>query len=231
MNNINEYNQDEFQAEFSQTEICKAIEKDFDLLVWDKHLDQHLTFTTPREILSNKIGSMVSFYYINKLLEKNPAQIHDIGCGGNLFKKYIPSIVGISPDSPDDNPNWPADDYDYFDYDFVANHQNHYDAVMSICSLNYVPLSTLRDRVIGFISIVKEGGRGYIALDPHSMLKRETPEYLFELFGSETPSIEVIDQYIREQLTDLPSNVLVFDVDSMEQTDELDGLIRIVFEN
>lgn len=231
MNNINEYNRDEFQTEFIQTEMYAAIEKDFDLLVWDKHLSQHLTFTTPREILGHRIGSLTSFYYINKLLEKNPENIYDIGCGWNMFKKYIPNVVGISPDSPDTTLNWPADDFDFFDYDFVANHQNQYDAVMAICSLNYVPLSTIRDRVIGFISIVKEGGRGYIALDPRPMLDRESPEYLFDLFGTEEPSTEVIDQYIREQLTDLPCNILIFDVDSTDETDELDGLIRIVFEN
>jgi hypothetical protein len=180
--------------------------------------------------LGLKIGSATSFYYINKLLEKNPSVIHDIGCGWNMFKKYIPNIVGISPDSPDDKSTWCGDEFDFFDFDFVANHQDHYESVMSICSLQYVPLSTLRDRVIGFISIVKQGGRGYIALDPHPMIVRETPEYLFDLFGSETPSAEVIDQYIREQLADLPCNVLVLDIDSIEHHDELDGTIRIVFE-
>jgi len=231
MNNLNEYDQEKFEAEFSQTELYKTITKDFDVLVWDKHMSPNLIFTTPRQILGTRIGSLTSFYYINKLLEKNPEQIHDIGCGCNMFKKYIPAVIGVSPDNPDETPEWLADEFDFFDYDFVANHQGHYESAMSICSLHYVPLSTLRDRVIGFISIIKEGGRGYIALDPKQMLEREAPEYLFDLFGTTEPATEVLDQYIQEQLTDLPCNVLVFDIDSLEHTDELDGLIRIVFEN
>jgi len=180
--------------------------------------------------LGTKIGSATSFYYINKLLEKNPDQIYDIGCGWNMFKKYIPNIVGVSPDSPETPSGWDADQFDFFDFDFVANHQEHFESVMSICSLQYVPLTTLRDRVIGFISIVKPGGRGYLALDPCPMLHRETPESLFDLFGTSEPAIEVVDQYIRDQLSDLPCNVLVFDVDSLDIRDELDGTIRIVFE-
>lgn len=230
MRNLNEYNQEEFEAEFKDSEIAQAVAKDFDLLVWDKHLLPELTYTTPRQILGTRIGSMTSFYYINKLLEKNPEQIYDIGCGWNMFKKYIPNIVGISPDNPDNANSWYGDEFDFFDYDFVANRQDYYDSAMAICSLQYVPLSSLRDRVIGFISIIKPGGRGYIALDIHAMVNRESPEYLFDLFGSEEPSNEVLDQYIREQLTDLPCECLIFDLDSMEHRNELDGNVRIVFE-
>ena len=101
---------------------------------------------------------------------------------------------------------------------------------MAICSLHYVPLSSLRDRVLGFISIIKDGGRGFISLDADTMIKRESPENLIDTFGSEEPSAELLDQYIREQLTDLPANVLIFDIDIAEDKDELDGNIRIVFE-
>lgn len=230
MNNLNEYNQEEFEAEFPNTELGKSVLKDFDVLVWEKHLSADVLFTTPRQILGTRIGSATSFYYINKLLEKNPETIYDIGCGWNMFKKYIPNIVGISPDNPDSTPVWTADEFDFFDFDFVANHQDYYESAMAICSLNYVPISTLRDRIIGFISIIKPGGRGYIALDPHAMIERESPVFLFDIFGTEEPSPEAMDQYIKEQLEDLPCELLIFDVDSVEYKNELDGTIRIVFE-
>lgn len=228
MHNLNEYNQEEFEQQFSNTELGQAVAKDFELLVWDKHLVTELLYTTPRQILGTKIGSMASFYYINKLLENNPESIHDIGCGWNMFKKYIPNIIGISPDNPDNA--WYGDEFDFFDFDFVSNHQEYYESAMAICSLHYVPLSSLRDRVLGFISIIKDGGRGFISLDADTMIKRESPENLIDTFGSEEPSAELLDQYIREQLTDLPANVLIFDIDTAEDKDELDGNIRIVFE-
>jgi hypothetical protein len=230
MHNLNEYNQEEFEQQFSDTELGQAVAKDFDLLVWDKHLVTELLYTTPRQILGTKIGSMASFYYINKLLENNPESIHDIGCGWNMFKKYIPNIIGISPDNPDNDNAWYGDEFDFFDFDFVSNHQEYYESAMAICSLHYVPLSSLRDRVLGFISIIKDGGRGFISLDADIMIKRESPENLIDTFGSEEPSAELLDQYIREQLTDLPATVLIFDIDTAEDKDELDGNIRIVFE-
>jgi hypothetical protein len=230
MRNLNVYNQDDFQASFSGSDIAKAVEKDFDLLVWDKHISPIATYPTPRHRLGRRVCTMTSFYYLQFLLEKNPQQIYDFGCGWNLFKKYIPRIYGVSPDNQADELTFFADGYDYFDKDYVDNHKDAFESAMSICALNYTPLSTIQCNVKNFISVIKPGGRGYIALDIAPMYDREEPEVLDKLFGTRTPIVHDIDDYVREQLSNLPVEYLVFDLDSMECANDVDGQIRIVFE-
>lgn len=230
MRNLNEYNEEDFQTKFSSSDIAKEIDKDFDQLVWSKHLSPLTTYATPRHRIGRRICTMTSFYYIQYILEKNPEKIYDFGCGWNLFKKYIPNIIGISPDNPADGQTYFADEYDYFDADYIENHKDSLDAAISICALNYTPLTTIRSNVKGFISVIKPGGRGYIALDIAPMRDREDPDVLDRLFGTTIPSVHEIDDYVREQLSDLPVDYLVFDLDSLEYSDEIDGQVRIVFE-
>ena len=33
-------------------------------------------------------------------IEKNPKTIYDLGCGKNLFKKYLPNVIGIGAETP-----------------------------------------------------------------------------------------------------------------------------------
>lgn len=49
---------------------------------------------TPREQVEN-FFSMSVFYYLLPLLEKEYDKIYDLGCGKNLFKPYVPRLVGI----------------------------------------------------------------------------------------------------------------------------------------
>lgn len=228
MRNLNEYNQENFKSEFENSDIAKNIAADFDTLIWEKHFDSVVEMPTPRQRLGTKLFPMSSFYYIQKLLEANPEKIIDIGCGWNVHKKYIPSIVGLSPD---ENPKYYfGDNRDYFDEDFVQYNTNQFESVMSICALNYKPLTEIKSIVTQFISIVKPGGRGFIALDLHPMLDVEDPEVLEKVFGTEDPIDPEVEDYVRAQLKDLPCKVLVFDLDCPEVNDDVDGHLRIVFE-
>jgi hypothetical protein len=224
MRNLNEYNQEYFEENFSGSAIASQVRKDFDKLFWDKHVDFMSQFPTQREQLGSRSFSMVSFYYIQYLLEKNPSQIIDMGCGWNVFKRYVPSIIGVSPDECF------GDETDYFDDDYVANHKDCYESAMAICSLNYTPLTKIKKTVEDFISIVKPGGRGFIALDISPMLASTDPSQLDNVFGTENPTVHEIDDYVRKQLSNLPCNYLVFDIDSAEIRDDIDGQVRIVFE-
>lgn len=228
MRNINEYDEVKFEEEFADSEIANQIKKDFDLLVWDKHLPKHV-YATERQFIGSRICTMTSFYYINKLLEKNPDVIYDFGCGWNLFKKYIPNIIGISPENPEDPHSYYADQYDIFDEDFANNHQAHYESAMAICSLSYRPLTEIAHTIKSFMSIIKPGGRGYIALDIGPMLSREDPGVLDDVFGTTTPIFHEVEDYVREKLGTLPCDYLVFDFDA-EINDAYDGNLRIVFE-
>jgi hypothetical protein len=230
MRNLNDYNEEDFQASFSGSDIAKAIEKDFDQLVWAKHISPVTTYPTPRHRLGRRVCTMTSFYYIQYLLEKNPEKIYDFGCGWNLFKKYIPSIVGVSPDNCNDPTAYFGDEYDYVDSDYINNHQNTFDSAMAICSLNYTPLTTIRKTAESFISMIKPGGRGYMSFDIRPMIDREDPDVLDDYFGTPIPPVHEIDDYVREQLSNLPVDYLVFDLDSIENINEVDGIARIVFE-
>jgi hypothetical protein len=146
-----------------------------------------------------------------------------------MFKKYVPQIVGISPDVEGD-PNYYGDSHDFFDQNFVMYNEGQFESAISICSLHYSPLSQVKEIVENFVSIVSPGGRGYIALDLAPMLQREDAEVLDGLFGTPDPSYYEVDDYVRDQLSNLPCKYLVFDLDSMEYMNELDGTVRIVFE-
>ena len=137
--------------------------------------------------------------------------------------------MGISPDVETD-PSFFGDSNDFFDQNFVMYNDSQFESVMSICALNYAPLTQIKEVVESFISLVVPGGRGYIALDIGQMLQREDADVLDELFGTTDPSYYEIDDYVRDQLSDLHCKYLVFDLDSMEYMNEIDGTVRIVFE-
>jgi len=230
MRNLNEYNQEEFESKFVNSQIAEKIKQEFDLLIWDKHVVDHTwsELTTHRQRLGSKIFAMSSFYYIEKLLNKSPTNIYDLGCGWNIFRNYIPEAIGISPEDPDNKRAYFGQEYDVFDNDFVKFHKDYYESIMAICSLHYRPISDIKKIVEQFISLVKPGGRGYIALDTITMVKFEIPEVLASMFESACPSNEQILNYVREQLGNLDCNLLVFDID--DTADEIDGNVRIVFE-
>lgn len=228
MRNLNEYNQEEFESEFAGSEITEKIKQDFDFLVWEKHLPTHV-FATERQFIGTRICTMTSFYYIEKLLEKNPKEIYDFGCGWNLFKKYIPSVVGVSPENPEDVHTYFGDQYDFFDEDFAKNHQQQYESAMAICSLNYRPLTEIKNIIDLFISVIKPGGRGYVALDVTPMVVREDPFNLDNIFGTTSPTVHEIEDYVRDQLGGLKCKHLIFDFDG-EIENPYDGNLRIVFE-
>lgn len=232
MRNINEYDEVDFEEQFANSEVAQAIQKDFDVLSWAKHFDPKKLYATERQQIGKRMFSMTSFYYINKLLEKNPLEIYDFGCGWNIFKKYLTStnIIGVSPENPDDPNAYYGDHYDVFDADYATYHRDEFESAMAICSLQYATLTEIRNLAELFISVIKPGGRGYISFDIVPMVVREDPEILQELFNTTDPIAQVIDEYVIDQLSDLPCNYIVFDVDTCETQDAVDGTARILFE-
>ena len=105
--NINPYDSAQFKKQFESTDICRSVSKDFENLWWNQQPIIVDSFT-PRGQLNNlSFGfSMIPFYYLLPLLEKTPRTIHDLGCGSNIFKKYIPNIIGIDRSNyQDSNPD------------------------------------------------------------------------------------------------------------------------------
>ena len=167
---------------------------------------------------------MVPFYYIDFLMQKQPEEIYDLGCGWNLFKRYFP-VIGIGAEDIKFINNevkfW--DLHDFVDDEFIAGHQNYYNSVFSICALHYHPLSTIRKIVCDFYSIIAPGGRGWLSLNSQRMVEKD------KKFHSSSSS--EIQEYINTQLEDLPGKILAQDVDIIGCNDNsMDGNIQIVFE-
>lgn len=107
MENIAPYYKDKFITFFKETEIYKKLKVDYtdDQLIWDKFfllgttLGEVTEGYTPRESRSSAFSATI-FYYLLPLLEKNPKAIYDLGCGKNMFKKYIPNIIGVGAEDP-----------------------------------------------------------------------------------------------------------------------------------
>ena len=249
--NINVYNEEEFKLHFSQTDLWKTISKDYDnvtyvepkglrpdSLLWNQRKD---AFQTPRFARAQMNWfSVTPFYYLNFLLEKNPTTIYDLGCGDNMFKKYIPNIIGIEPNEACEN----VDIIDQVDQTFIDSHQNYFESVFSICALHFHPFTELRKVVDDFISMVKIGGRGFIALNAVQMFEREAKEKNISVadhpflkdkdVGIYIPNQKVIEEaenLTKKLLSGLNCDILVFDVDySKGFVNSIDGNIRIVFE-
>jgi hypothetical protein len=236
MNNLNDYNITQCQEYCKQLPFYQNIERDFDVLGWNK-LWPDITFSpvaTPREMFGRKetfpeysIFSMVPFFYLKLLLEKNPKTIYDLGAGWNIFKKYIPNIIGISPTHNTDNY---SDIHDMVDADFVLGHQNYFESVFSINALHFRPLTDFKAIIQEFASMIAPGGRGFLALNIMRMISQTPVASLQQTLGTIVPSKKEYDNYIRKVLSDIDLNYLIVDVDLTRMDEWMDGNIRIVFE-
>jgi hypothetical protein len=224
------YNQEQFEATFKSTELYTRLKADFDVLVFDKHFPLVAALLSPftprnawgaRPRPNQTYCTMVPFYYIDLLMQKQPEEIYDLGCGWNLFKRYFP-VIGIGAEDPAmEIKFW--DLHDFIDNEFIAGHQNYYNSVFSICALHFRPLSTIRKIVCDFYSMIAPGGRGWLSLNSEMMTKRD------KKFHSSSSS--EIQEYINTQLEDLPGKILAQDVDIIGcRNNYMDGNIQIVFE-
>jgi len=233
----NAYNARDFMATFCTTDIYRQLQTDYKHISFEnsfrdyleqfdsplnlKRLAWETKELTPRQGF-DKLGSYFSavpFYYINFLLQNHPESIADIGCGGNHFKKYIPAITGydISPD---------ADVSTYFTSAFVADNEEKFDAAFSICSIHYIGVAQVEQRVTDFAKIIRPGGRGFVAMNYQRLIDNPQPP----LNG--TP-LEILN-VIRDALLRVAVRPLVLDLQVTEDTQThdafIDGNIRFVFE-
>jgi len=235
MNNLNDYSVAQCQEYCKQLPFYQNLERDFDILRWDKLWTHTYVFDmTPRESFGRKrifpkrsVFSMVPFFYLEPLLKKNPETIYDLGAGWNIFKKYIPNIIGISPTHNVDNN---SDIHDIVDADFIHGHQNYFKSVFSIGALHFRPLTDLKAVIQEFASMIATGGRGFLALNVMRMIERTPVEYLKQTLGTTVPTDNEYSEYIRRVLSEIDLDYLIVDVDLTVMDEWMDGNIRIVFE-
>lgn len=238
---INGINYPKFKEEFLSTDIGKKLQVDFEEITCDRRVYPSILFmknkyrSTCRELLGSndlvisnpkKTISIISFYYLNFLLEKNPKEIYDIGCGWNIWKRYIPNIIGVDSNSKH------ADILVRYDYDYIKSNTRKHEAAFSInmdAGLNGIcTFETLIDQIYEFSTIIKPGGRGYVSFSCLG-LYYFTPTDWYE---KNNCTELTVGEVLKERLLNLPLNILVLDCefDIFRNFAGHDGELRVVFE-
>lgn len=295
MNNLNPYNEPQFKQTFKRTEIYKKLILDFDEndLIWDKFfllnsdiqssiklndivskMSQSSFYKeAPRSAFPDKFSASI-FYYLMPLIEHGYTTIYDLGCGPNMFKSYLPNLLGIGAEAsiaektfiksynnvkavdwPSISswvefkklPTWIQDecidqhrlnldshkfysDIDgYVDDEYVAEHQNYFESVFSICALHFHPIDQFCKVVEDFASMIQTNGHGFISINLQRMIDWTSAELLISLFDTVHPTQDQLNEYIRTELDKINLEWLIVDVDLTLVDEGMDGNIRLVF--
>lgn len=215
MNNLNAYNSENFRKSFESTELACNLKQDFDLLTWETDIPTlDLMGMTPREYRGKRIFSMVPFYYILQLVSSS--KIYDIGCGWNIYKKYIPNIIGIDSRSS----HFYADQIGSVDDAFVKKNTEKFENVMSMNALHFIPLSQFSDRIDQVLQMTKPGGKIFIMMNVCHMIRAET-----------TSIKNTASKYIRDQIEIFRDEILCFELDDNRlQLNMSEGTLRVVLQ-
>ncbi len=237
-----------FKQQFLSTDIGQQILKDYDVITCSANnwpsivVAAHRWSSTPRQLCGDRSFapqpaggaefSIVPFYYIDQLLERDPEQIVDIGCGWNIFKKYIPRIYGIDAMGTD------ADLIANYDQKFIDQHRHQWPSVMSI-NLSWhmgangeaTNMDNLVEHVKQFSTLVQPGGRCFLALSALGIMKY-TPRSWFTHRSLSAFDPEPLALHIRDLLLGTGFKFLCLDLelDLLYNMPSHDGEIRMVFE-
>lgn len=220
MQNINPYNQQEFQDWFTKTDTFQKLKNKYQVVTFEKFIELRQPPITPRQRLSINWPSTVSavpWYYL-KYLDCS-VQMVDLGCGFNFFKPYFANLIGIgAEDNPDD---FYGDIHDYVDDDFYKGHKNYFQSVFCINALHFNPLEELRNICEKFSSMIKPGGQGFLALNLARMVEKTNT--MHNVRGEE------LTNWVHNQFDNFPCNILVLDIDLSVYDAWMDGNVRVVF--
>ena len=193
---MDNYNEEQFKIDFPKTEIGKKLLDETPDWITISYSPVCDLIYAPRGALLTFHVSL--FFYILKLLEKNPKVLADIGCGTNFFKKFIPEIHGMDPVN---HPN--VDQIDYFDENFSIGHTNKFDCAMTINSLHFISLKDISKQLKSFSNIIKPGGRGFVTLNTKRMIEHTDQK--------DTIQGDQLSSYIKQQVDQALPNVLSYD--------------------
>jgi hypothetical protein len=251
---INPINHKEFYSKFMNSPRGQQLAKEYDIVYCEYDLLDYyrrtgynvmgigqweLFGTTPREISSNQnltnlrvenrkhtSFSITPFYYLEYLEELNPKTIADIGCGWNVFKKYIPSIIGW-----DSNGKW-ADHSQRYDEKFREDYKEKFDCAFSINAVGASSWPDIKTSVSEFLTIVRPGGRIFLSFPAIWLYYNTTYQwYADNRLTLDDP--DGISKWVYNDLVSLGYKILVFDsYISLYSSSVLshDGDVRIVIE-
>ena len=201
-----------FDDRFKQSETFGKISLDYDRLILDELEGPARipgTFHgmyTPREHLAEpSTFSYLPFFYIEEILKTNPEVILDLGCGGNLFKKYIPQIFGMDPH------NVSADAVGSLSPETIREYSDKFDAAIAINSIHFIPITAISTRLVEFSQLVKPNGLCYATFNMQMLRENTAQEMWFDLFGSKEPIFK-IREYIINEFEKLPFTIVKMNV-------------------
>jgi len=245
-------NYQKFSDEFLSTPMGEQVKKDFTHVTCHNNnrpsiLEVAKRYgSTCRELLGNndlkfKVDyttiSIVSFFYLNMLQEVTPSKIYDIGCGWNVWKRYMPNIIGVDSVSPY------ADIKEEYNDQFVDKYYRSLESAFSI-NMNFAlrknattgiqeptTFENLGDHLMEFSSIIKEGGRGYLSIPMIGLLQFTTDEW-FAKNSLSRYDIVSLTSYTENLILKQNLKILALDLelDMLKNLPGHDGDIRIVFE-
>lgn len=190
-------------------------------------------YDQPRRVLEDyRILDTVPYYYIKFLLERNPQSILDLGCGLNIFKPYIPGIVGL-----DSNVYGAtlADIVASFDLDYALANAESYDSIISINAIHFAPIDTITKRLTAVSQMMRPGYRSFVSFNIETWLMHTSLDTVQKLFG-QIPKFDDVVGYVNDQILATNLNFCVVDWPVLHITehstirDDLNGNIRLVFE-
>lgn len=202
------------------TELYGRINNEFDIITWDVDSTSfRIAGMTPRQYRGLRIFSAVPFYYINQIGFESV--IYDIGCGWNVYKKYLPTITGISAE-PIDSPFFYADEHGYFDDQYVNNNIQRFDNVMTMNSLHFIPLSELTKQITRLKAVTKPKGKIFVMMNVCHLIDNEENTVIRDNAG----------EYIRAQMDQFSKDLLCFELNDSQLSKNLsEGTLRFVLNN
>lgn len=211
MTNYQNYNKDEFLKEFSQTEIYKKLTQHYRHMFSDQD-DVDIEFnkgdkSNSRSGAEDELICIYSqFYYLGIIQENNPEVIADVGCGGNLIKKYIPNVIGF------DKTQF-ADHYEWFDEKFIDNHYQEFSSAFSVNAIHFVSLIEFANRINDFGKVIKPNGLGFVTFNLARMIESTHPHEFAKIFDLSRPvTLRDYRLYIVNQLKNVKYNLLLVDI-------------------
>jgi len=219
---------DEYRAAMCMYDHVIASHQEMTLLKAALH---HTVYDKARNVCEEHgILDAVPHYYIRYLLQKRPTAIVDIGCGQNVFKKVYPGITGIDSDRGS-----AADVFDHFDEDFVLQHPEFYDAVITINAIHFHPIHSITKRLLMINQLLRPGGRAFVSTNLETWLMHTSKSDVLAIFGG-LPKFNTVMEYVHQQIMASNLEFLVIDYPVLayarESTirDDHNGNLRLVFE-
>jgi hypothetical protein len=240
MSNVKELNPcigNKWMDEFCTIELYQQISKRYKYTVSSyrevsllKAALYHTVYTTSRQFLEDyRILDIIPYYYIKFLLETNPKSILDLGCGINVFKDYLPGVIGVDADEKS-----LCDVVDHFDQEYAQGHKYNYDSVISINAIHFAPINTIAERLKWVAGLAKTGGRVFVSFNLETWLMYSDKETIQSLFGN-VLTFDAVVNYVDAQISDTGLDFIVKDWPILHTNehstirDDLNGNIRLVF--